>query len=403
MDTHTRAARWLESMLVVPDGTQGIYERYRINLRRINPWIRPDCCIESGRALYVAGQQHGNVGQMERGLALARFVCTMQAKDESFLHGSFPFYRFLPSAPDERDIGADFGIPDLPNYRWHNDNGKIAEYLLWFYRQTHEALYLHAAEQALAYLLQAQSEDGAFTRTARGENHNFRAADFVVWGAVALARGYAITGKDEYADGARLALRWLDAHMHSTGRMMTGWETTQFEPWRPPSSETALALHAFAQGYAVFPEDRMMARVHALANTLITWQHSSGGIRNCDAASRAAAKQNDPDMTDLVYTDSYALIALQESAAITGNVSYRAAAERLADFLRQTQCAGEDPVWDGAWRGSYHLELRCWYGSAAPENDLEEGGMNAVYTGWCVAPMLYGLCCLSADTPAILD
>jgi hypothetical protein len=166
--TIRQASQWLDTMLILPDGTQGIYERYRINLRRINPWVRPDCCIESGRALYVAGQYHGDQAQMERGLALASFVCTMQDTSGGFLDGSFPFYRFQPIMLDERDIGDSFGIPDLPNFRWHNDNGKITELILWFYRETGEMRFRETAERVLAYLLRAQGDDGAFTHTVRG-------------------------------------------------------------------------------------------------------------------------------------------------------------------------------------------------------------------------------------------
>jgi hypothetical protein len=150
----------------------------------------------------------------------------------------------------------------------------------------------------------------------------------------------------------------------------------------------------------------MLVRLDALAQTLIAWQHGSGGIRNCDAASHNAAKQNDPNMTDLVYTDGYALIALQEAAVVSihlaNRTAYHTTVDRLADFLRLIQCTGEDPVWDGAWRGSYHLERRVWYGSAAPENDLEEGGMNAVYTGWCIAPIVYGLWCFAVLNDAVM-
>ncbi|MFQ3567516.1 MAG: hypothetical protein SNJ59_11015 [Aggregatilineales bacterium] len=388
MSTISRAIRWLESMLVTPDGSQGIYERYRINLNRINPWVRPDCCLESARTFYAAGQ-------LERGVQLAAYACSLQDRGDGFANGSFPFYVFRPWMPGERDIGEGFGIPDLPNFRWHNDQGKIAEYLLWFSRQTADPSFEQAAVALLEYLLRAQDEDGAFTRTPRGHNPHFRAADFVAWGAVALSRAAPLDHDGRFACGAHQALRWLHKHMHPSGRMLTGWETAQFEPWRPPASETAVALHAFAQGYWQFQTPWMLEALHRLAQTLVAWQHSSGGIRNTDNASRAAALQNDPDMADFVYVNSYALIALQEAYAVTGEAIYQTSAKRLAAFLVEVQCRHEAPAWDGAWRGSYHLERQIWYGSADPSNDLEEGGMNAVYTGWCAAPIAFGLHCLS--------
>ncbi len=112
----------------------------------------------------------------------------MQDTGGGFLDGSFRFYRLRPFDPNEKDSGDDFGIPNLPDYRWPNDNGKITEHLLWFYRQTGDSQFIYAARRALNYLLRSQAADGSFTRTAQGTNPNFNAADFVVWGAVALAR-----------------------------------------------------------------------------------------------------------------------------------------------------------------------------------------------------------------------
>lgn len=405
MTSHTidRAVQWLERMLVAPDGSQGIYERYRINLGRINPWVRPDCCIETARTFYALGRQNGQPDLMKKALALVDFVCSLQRRAGGFFDGSFPFYRFAPFSADEGDIGDGFGIPNLPEHTWPNDNGKITEYLLWFYRQTNEARFLEAGLRALDYLLRAQAHDGAFSLTAQGDNPNFKAADFVVWGAVALARGSVLTGEARHTLGAAKALSWLRDHQHPSGRMMTGWDTARFEPWRPPSSESAVGLHAFAQGLSVFGESWMHGSLGKLGDTLLRWQHSSGAIRNCDSEARAAALQNDPDMTDLVYSNGYALIALQEAFAVTHDERFVQAARRLADFLVRVQCSGESPHWDGAWRGSYHLEKQIWHGAADFDNDLEEGGMNAVYTGWCAAPNAYGLFCLqSPDCQAVL-
>jgi hypothetical protein len=391
--TVERGIAWLRSMLVMPDGSQGIYERWRINLRRINPWVRPDCCIESGRAFYAAGER-------DIGVNLARYVCALQERGGGFADGSFPFYIFRPFTPDEPDIGRGFGIPDLPNFRWHNDHGKIAEYLLWFYRQTRDPDFARVAERTLAYLLRAQDDDGAFTRTPRGDNPHFRTADFVAWGAAALSCAHTMGGSKDYADGARKALGWLARQMHPSGRMLTGWETARFEPWRPVASETAVGLHAFVEGRWAFPgETWLEIPLHTLARTLVAWQHANGAIRNSDAASRDAALQNDPDMTDLVYVDGYALIDLQAAYSLTRESAYMGAAQRLSDFLIAIQCRDESPLWDGAWRGSYHLERRTWYGSADPGSELEEGGMNAVYTGWCAAPILYGLMQISSPLP----
>ena len=66
--------------------------------------------------------------------------------------------------------------------------------------------------------------------------------------------------------------------------------------------------------------------------------------------------QNDADMTDMVYTNGYALLALQEAYRANRNGVYRDAYESLATFLAGVQCWGESGQWDGSWRGSYSLK-----------------------------------------------
>lgn len=124
---------------------------------------------------------------------------------------------------------------------------------------------------------------------------------------------------------------------------------------------------------------------------LLRLQHANGAIRNADDSCRHASLQTEPDLTDLVYTDGYALLALQEAYQATGEPRFREAADRLADFLVRVQCRGESPRWDGGWRGAYDVNTLEPRGRADQENPLDEGGMYSVYTGWCAAPITYGL------------
>ena len=67
------------------------------------------------------------------------------------------------------------------------------------------------------------------------------------------------------------------------------------------------------------------------------------------------------------------------------------AAVKLADFLMGIQCTGESHLWDGAWRGAYNVRKGCWSGRANQNNDIDEGGMYSVYTGWCNTTIMQGL------------
>ncbi len=386
-----RSLAWLQAMLPAADGSGGVYERYRINIGRVNPWIRPDCCVEVGRLFYAFGDQYHQPDHRQRGLRLAEFACSLQRTEPGWRNGSFPFYLFRPQEPDEPDIGDAFGIPNLPERAWPNDNGKITGHLLWFYEQTGNPAFLGAARRALDYLLRIQAEDGTFSLAEEGEEPGFKGADFTAWPTMALIRGALLLQAEDYRQGALRGLTWLRDHQAPSGRMKTSYETCGGEAWRPPSSETAIALKAFAWGARLFEQEWVRSSLEGLAAELLKWQHESGGIRNCDADARTASLQNDPDVTDLVYTDGYALLALLEAYAVTGHQPYLEAATRLADFLAAIQCWGESPAWDGGWRGSYHLEKRAWYGSADQENPLDEGGMNTVYTGWSAAPIACGM------------
>jgi hypothetical protein len=64
---------------------------------------------------------------------------------------------------------------------------------------------------------------------------------------------------------------------------------------------------------------------------------------------------------------------------------------KLASFLMGIQCAGESHLWDGAWRGAYNVRKGCWSGRANQNNDIDEGGMYSVYTGWCNTTIMQGL------------
>lgn len=383
---------WLQRMMPASDGSKGVYERYRVSLGRVNPWIRPDCSIEVARTFYAYGSCR-EVGRTRSiGLRLARFVRSLQRREKGFFHGSFPFYLFRPEHPAEPDIGDGFGIPDLAERAWPNDNGKVIYHLLWFYKQSRSQGFLEAARRGLNYLQRIQSEDGSFSRTPQGEEVGFKGADFVIWPTVALIEGALVTQVDSFGEAARKGLMWLRRHQHPSGRMLTSYETARTEAWRPPSSETVAALSVFAKGTRLFPKDLWIREsLDGLGQAVLALQHESGAIRNCYGDSCLASLQNDPDVTDLVYTDGYALLALEDAYTVSNQPRYLESATRLADFLTKIQCRNESDAYDGGWRGSYHLQWGTWYGKANQENPIDEGGMDSVYTGWASAPILYGL------------
>jgi len=373
-------------MLVTPDGTLGIYERYRIDVQKVNHWVRPDCTIEAARLFQAYGLHKADQTYLDLAKNMSDYVVSLQRIDGWF-EGSFPFYKFVPPALDEEDIGS----PEASVLAFPNDTGKIAERLLWMYRQTEDESYGNAARRTLDYLTRVQAPDGTFSLTDGGDVPALKGVDFVAWPMMALWQGAVLLDDARYHDAGYKAIAWLSSQITSDSRIRTSYETADTESWRPPSSELAVAVKAYAIA-ARFEQDRAIWNgFNQLATKLISWQDKSGAIRNCDDAAKEASLQNDPDMTDMVYTNGYALLALQEAYRANGNTAFRDRADQLAAFLGEVQCLGESAKWDGSWRGSYHLKQRRWYGRANQNNELDEGGMYSAYTGWSTAPIAYGM------------
>ena len=381
-----RSLKWLKSLLVVPDGSMGIYERYRIDRQAVNHWVRPVCCMEAARLFMACGSFIENREYQDIGRRLAAYVMSLQRADGWFA-GSFPFYKFVMVASDEEDIGS----PESSVFAFPNDNGKVAEILLWFYRQTGESSYAHAAEATLNYFARIQAPDGSFSLNDEGDMPVLKGVDYVAWASNALWYGAVLLNDVKFRDVGYKAMAWISQQLTEDWRVKTMYELAGTEGWRPPSSDLAAAVRAYAFAARYTQDFAIWNGMSYLAARLMSWQDSGGAIRNCDDSSREASLQNDPDMTDMVYTNGYAMMALQEAYLANGNTNYRDAAERLASFLADVQCWGESGAWDGSWRGSYHLKRRRWYGRADQDNELDEGGMYSAYTGLSTATIAYGM------------
>ena len=381
-----RALKWLRSMLVVPDGSMGIYERYRIDLEKINYWVRPDCTLETARLFHAYGAYREDQTYLDLAKNMTDYVVSLQ-RDDGWFEGSFPFYKYIPPTLDEEDIGS----PESSVFAFPNDNGKIAERLLWMHTETGDERYADAARRALDYLMRVQAPDGTFSLIDHVEMPMLKGVDFVAWPMIALWYGSLILGEAKYHEAGYKAIAWLSKQLTSDWRVRTSYETAETEAWRPPSSELAVAVKAYAIA-SRFSQDRAIWNGFGnIVNKLMSWQDESGAIRNGDEDAREASQQNDPDVTDMVYTNGYALLALQEAYRANGNTNYRDHAEKLAEFLGGVQCWGESDKWDGSWRGSYHLKDKRWHGRANQDNELDEGGMYSAYTGWSTAPIAYGM------------
>lgn len=367
-----RAVDWLQTMLPEADGSEGIWERIRIDQDEIVQWVRPDCTAEA-RELFASAA--GPLGRPELAMTAAGLGDWLLGVQND--EGSFPFYRLHESAPASQQHGANH---DTSGTLYPNDNGKVLELLtLWPEGRS-------AADRLAGFLASAQNADGWFPMYG----FDRLGPCFVAWPIAGLVRHAAASGDDRSASAARRALDYLTSLQLPDGRMRTTYELQQGENWRPVSSEAAESLRAFSLAHRLLDID-LSAQIEAVAGFLHRLSTDDGAIRNCDDDSLGASQQEDGSLTDLVYTCGYALHGWLDAWRATSDTRHLEAARRLGEFLIGIQVDDATVNWDGAWRGSYDIDQRTWRGRANQSNPIDEGGEFSVYTGWTTATIANGL------------
>jgi hypothetical protein len=364
--------------LAQPDGSRGIWERIKIDLNQVVDRVRPDCTAEAWHAFRHAAGLGGRADAGHVADRLLRYLLSRQRPD-----GAFAFY--------ERTDSTSGWQTDTSDSLYPNDNGKTLEMLTYAHRDNPLVVPVDRLARLADFLVGRQDGDGRFLR----EDGSFAGPCYVTWPVIGLARAFSLTQDGRHRAAALLGVRWLAAQQGDDGRLRTSFELTGAEAWRPASSETAEALRAFALTQRLLGED-LNAQIVGAADFLRRLTTPDGAIRNCDRTCLDAALQNDPSLTDLVYTDGYALHAWLDAWRATGDRPHLDAATSLAAFLLSIQTRDGSVAWDGAWRGSYDVDRAQWRGRADQRNAIDEGGAYSVYTGWCNATITNGLIRLMA-------
>jgi hypothetical protein len=98
--------------------------------------------------------------------------------------------------------------------------------------------------------------------------------------------------------------------------------------------------------------------------------------------------ENGDPVADMLYTCNFALFALHEAAAATGNESYTNATKRLADFLIRIQIsAPKHPDLNGAWVRAFDFNQWEYWASNADSG----WGPWGTLTGWTQSWIMNGL------------
>lgn len=376
--------RWVENqMLTFNRGGCGVYERIRININQRVCWTRPDCTAEMARVLLAHRQINEDNSRIDVYENLINWLLRVQNNDpDSMWYGSFPFFLFDGWIVDNKSGRATF----------QNDNGKVMIALLDMYEQTGDTRLLESAKKLADYWLARQRPDGTYYRNDGGITQGlYKGPCMILWLIAGIAMLGNITGEQKYRDSARRGLDYVLPLQKADGRFTTTYEIQKSEDWRPVSSEAAIALFCLARVMKHDPAARIQNALERVLSFVLSLQHETGAIVNCSPSSMGASLQEDPDLCDLVYTEGFALMAFVEAHRVLNDGASLVAAKKLANFLMSIQCQGESPLWDGAWRGAYNVKTGQWAGRADQNNEIDEGGMYSVYTGWCNAPIMYGL------------
>ena len=375
---------WIESqMLTYNKGSAGVYERIRINVNERVCWTRPDCTSEVARAMKLHKRVNSTEKYEEIYANIVNWLLSVQDNDDfSAWYGSFPFYLYDGHTID----------PGSGSARYQNDNAKVLICLLDLYEMTGDERLLTSACKLSDYWVGIQRPEGYFYRKDKFITQAlYKGPCFVFWMAAGLMQCYANSKIEKYKDSANKALEYLLGLQLENGRFQTTYEIHKSEDWRPVSSENAIAVFCLARILKYDFSEQVKIALERVTDFLISLQHESGAIINCNETCMGASLQENGNLCDLVYTEGFALMGFIDAFKILNNSEYLDAAKKLGEFLVNIQCKDESPLWDGGWRGSYDVIKGCWAGRADQNNPIDEGGMYSVYTGWCAAPIMYGL------------
>lgn len=382
--TIENAMNWINSqMLTFDQGYYGIYERIRIDKHIRTNWSRPDCNAEYLRVLANHQELTGECKytSLEEKL-LSWLERIQQEEEETIWRGSFPFY-VIDGYIREEKVG---------NTIYQNDNGKILISMCCLYKQRGDKRYLTIAEKLAAYWMNIQQEDGTYgVRDGRTVVECRKGPCFVQWLTIGYYYMYEILQKEMYLKAAEKGMEYLMGMILPDGRVRTSYEIIKFEDWRPVSSETGIMLYVLSVAWRITNNECYKSQLDKVGNYFLNLQTENGAIKNCNQSCQGVSLQNDENLCDFVYTVGFALQALLEAYESTGEIKYYTAAVKLADYLVDSQCEGESPLWDGGWRGSRNIHTGKWSGRANQNNPIDEGGMYSVYTGWCCTNIMLGM------------
>ena len=364
---------WLHQATI--PGGHAVRERIHVPNLAWNTSLRSDCNTETMYAMLRAWHATGDITHLDKSRNIWTHIQAIGLQEED---GSWLF----------NDSGVDWGL-----MHWANDASEDAIYLLRAADLEPDpgraAAYRAAALATTDWFLTIQDSSGGWRAC---ENVPYLSPLMAAQPCAALARAYPLApDQPAYLAAIEAGLAFVTARTGFDHRVQTSFEVHGSEErWRPPSSDQAVCVRAYAMAARFCPDSTQVDTWNAARHELLTWLtpliHESGAIRNGYGAGVTDADV--AHITDHVYTTAFAVEAYRQSFRVDNDPAQARIADGILDFA-----AGNlwyDPAHpdvDGCLRGAYDLTAQDFNTDEIPQNGGEEGGGNMAYTGWTAAPL----------------
>ena len=350
---------WLESAVDTVTAGKRIRERYSIT---DSAWIsryRSDCGIESAYAFLKAWEYTGDEKYLTLSRELYDGIVAMQNAD-----GSFPYFS------------------GVVRY-YTNDNSEVAIFLFRMAEIDKENATKYRAKglEVTDNLLNIQYDDGSWQMSTQKPSATVA---FTAHAVSALSIGYKFTGnKAAYKAAIESALAWI------SGKILTDGRVPYCETHRPPSSDQAITIRAFAHAELFVPDSENVLAWRKDRQKLMSWFEQlitdDGAVRN--GLGKGVNIADTPNVTDHVYTTAFAIEAFYYSFCADGLLEYLEKAIRIVRFVQSNIYYSNVAEVNGVVRGAFNIADKNWDTSDAGLDANEQGGGNMVYTGWTNAPL----------------
>lgn len=378
IDSTMTILEWLKLAIDdTPDGKR-VKERYMMNKKSWKVWYRPDCNIETAYAFLKAWEHTKDNSYLQLARDIYSSIVKMQKTD-----GSFPF--------------AHTGDTHI----YTNDNSEVPIFLFRMAEIDSEMAdtYRQTALKGMDFILSIQNENGSW-RVVDNDLHT--PAMFTAHAVSGLAHAYAYTSnKTEYKAAIEKGLDFITTQILDNGRIKTCYEINNgTEYWRPPSSDQAIVIRAFAHAEYYISDSSKKDEWKRNRLKLIKWFDRlidvSGAIKNGLGENINGADLQ--GLTDHVYTTAFGIEAYQWSYYVDNNPDYLNKAMSIAKFAANNLYYSDEPETNGTIRGAYNIQDNNWDTSSLILNSGQEGGADMIYTGWVNAPLVALFFTLSASS-----